>query len=719
MVGALMLRRAASSFPSSLSFRLFTGSCFDSSATVANPSPETSPGGLYGFPVLRTAKGFRRFVDEAIERSGELVSYISRLPPSGEIIRALDEISDTVCSVIDSAELCRNTHPDREFVEEANKASMRIFEHLHFLNTNQSLYDAVIRAEKGNALKTEEAQRAAHALRTDFEKGGIHLAADELEQASQLNIEIAHLGREFNENIMIDPGSLDIFPASRIPKHMHHCFKSVYRPIHKTMDGELEAKDIKKEKGFRVTTDPSTLSSILQFVSDAEVRKRAYITGNSVPHANHGVLNKLISARHKLAQIMGCKSYAEFAICSNMAASPDTVSSFLRNLSRIVRHKADEEFLSICNFKRKVCYEKNLDLEPWDESYFTSMMKSSSYDLDSSVIASYFPLSQCLEGLKIMVKSLFGATFKKVAFAPGEAWHPDVIKLSLHHPEEGELGFLYLDLYSRKGKYPGCAHFAIRGGRQISEMEYQLPIVALVCNFSTGTGSMTPRLNHCDLETLFHEFGHALHSLLSRTDYQHFSGTRVLLDFAETPSNLFEYYAWDYRVLKTFARHSLTGDVIPEKLVAAMNGARNMFAATELQRQIFYSMIDLTLFGEEAAASRDIVSVVSDLKKQYTCWKHADGTHWHTRFSHLINYGAGYYSYLYARCFASTIWKQVCCEDPLSPAVGAAIRSKLLRYGGAKDPANLLRDFVGGNILECYDSGVAPNVDSIREELDL
>ncbi|XP_039122984.1 mitochondrial intermediate peptidase, mitochondrial isoform X2 [Dioscorea cayenensis subsp. rotundata] len=632
----LMLRRAASAFPTSSSRRLFSGSCFDSTAPAAAASPDSSPGGLYGFPVLRTAKGFRRFVDDAIERSGELVSYVSLLPPSGEIIRALDEISDTVCAVIDSAELCRNTHPDREFVEEANKASMRIIEHLHFLNTNQSLYDAVKRAED-IPLLTDEAQRAAHALRTDFEKGGIHLPADKLERVNKLNVEIAHLGREFNENIMIDPGSLDIFPASRIPKHMHHCFKPIYQPIHKMTKGELKVEDIKKEKGFRVRTDPSMLSSLLQFVSDAEVRKQSYITGNSAPHANLGVLNKLISARHELAQ----------------------------------------------------------------------------------VIASYFPLSQCLEGLKIMVNSLFGATFHKVAFAAGESWHPDVIKLSLHHPQEGDLGFLYLDLYSRKGKYPGCAHFAIRGGRQISEKEYQLPIVALVCNFSTGTGSMAPRINHCDLETLFHEFGHALHSLLSRTDYQHFSGTRVLLDFAETPSNLFEYYARDYRVLKTFARHYVTGDAIPEKLVTVMNGARNMFAATELQRQIFYSMIDLTLFGEEAAASRDTVSVVSDLKRQYTSWKHADGTHWHTRFSHLINYGAGYYSYLYARCFASTIWQQVCCEDPLSPTVGAAIRSKLLQHGGAKDPANLLRDFAGDNILECCDGGVAPNITSLREELGL
>ncbi|URD98920.1 Peptidase family M3, partial [Musa troglodytarum] len=535
--------------------------------------------GLYGFGVLKTPEGFRRFVDEAIQKSGELVTYISQLPPSMEIIRAMDEISDTVCSVIDSAELCRNTHPDREYVEEANKASMRINEYLH-------------------------------------------------------------------------------------------------------------------------------------------VRKQAYIKGNSTPHANLIVLDKLIGARHELAQIMGCKSYAEFAIRPNMAASPDVAMCFLLNLSKSVRCKADEEFNIIREFKRQYLNQSGADLEAWDETYFTGMMKSSAYGLESSVLSSYFSLSGCLEGLKVLVQALFGATFYQVPMAPGESWHPDVVKLSLHHPQEGDLGFLYLDLYSRKGKYPGCAHFAVRGGRRASETEYQLPVVALVCNFVGSPVSSTSRLNHFDVETLFHEFGHALHSLLSRTDYQHFSGTRVVLDIAEIPSNLFEYYAWDYRVLKTFARHETTGDAIPEKLVKAMNDSRKRFSATELQRQIFYSLIDLKLFGAQNNDSMDTVSMVADLKQQHTSWNHVEGTHWHTRFSHLINYGAGYYSYLYARCFAATIWWDICHEDPLSPDTGTALREKFLKHGGAKDPVNLLKDFIGDGILSC-NGGSIPDVSSLCREMDL
>ncbi|XP_010919044.1 mitochondrial intermediate peptidase, mitochondrial isoform X2 [Elaeis guineensis] len=709
-------RRAAPRFFSffSPSRRLSVGSCFDATVAYGEGARDT---GLYGFPVLKTAKGFRRFVDDAIERSGELVSYVSQLPPSMEVIRVMDEISNTVCSVIDSAELCRNTHPDREYVEEANKASMRIHEYLHFLNTNYSLYNAVIKAELEGNLITEEAQRAAQTLRIDFEKGGIHLCAEKLERVNQLNMEIALLGRQFNENIITDPGFVDIFPASRIPKHMQPHFKPIYRPIPTASEESMDRQDRKKEKGFRIATDSSTLSSVLKWVSDAEVRKQSYIKGNSTPQANLDVLDKLISARHELAEIMGCKSYAEFAIRPNMAASPDVVMSFLLDLSKTVRKKADEEFKIIKDFKRRFCNERSADLEPWDEAYFTGMMKSSTYDLDSLVISSYFSLSQCLEGLKLLVESLFGATFHRIPVAPGESWHPDVVKLSLHHPQEGDLGFLYLDLYSRKGKYPGCAHFAIRGGRRVSETEYQLPIVALVCNFPGSPGSSTSRLNHWDVETLFHEFGHALHSLLSRTDYQHFSGTRVVLDLAETPSNLFEYYAWDYRVLRTFARHDTTGEVIPKKLVAAMNGARNMFVATEFQRQIFYSLMDLTLFGEQPATPRDTISVVADLKKQHTSWNHVEGTHWHTRFNHLINYGAGYYSYLYARCFAATIWQEICCEHPLSHCTGSAIRTKFLQHGGAKDPSDLLKELAGNSVIRNCSHGIVPDTSSLLKEI--
>ncbi|XP_078440153.1 zincin-like metalloproteases family protein isoform X2 [Wolffia australiana] len=570
-----------------------------------------------------------------------------------------------------------------------------------------NIYIAVLKAEKECAFPTKEAERMAHSLRVDFEKGGIHLCPRKLERVNQLNSEIALLSREFSENIMRYPGSVDVFPATRIPNNIQHIMKPIL------------PREKGKTKGFHITTDPATLSSILKWVPDPEVRRQAYIVGNSAPHANLDVIERLIAARHELSEIMGCKSYTEFATQANMASSPEIVHSFLVELSQIVRKKADEEFMAIRNLKRHETGETSGVLEPWDETYYTGILKSRTHDLDHSVVASYFPLQRCLDGLKSLVKSLFGATFYDVPLIPGESWHPSVVKLSLRHPDEGDLGFLYLDLYSRKGKYPGCAHFAIRGGRRLSAEEYQLPIVALVCNFSGSIGSANARLNHGELETLFHEFGHALHSLLSRTDYQHFSGTRVVFDFAETPANLFEYYAWDFRVLKTFARHYSTGDVIPEKLVKSLNSAKCTFAASELQRQIIYSLIDQALFGEQPSGKRDTISMINDLRRQHSCWNHEEGTHWHTRFTHLINYGAGYYSYLYAKCFASSIWKAVCREEPLSPAAGLLIRDKFLRHGGAREPAELLEELAGDQVLRRCSGGIVPDVSTLCEEMNL
>ncbi|XP_024039320.1 mitochondrial intermediate peptidase, mitochondrial isoform X1 [Citrus clementina] len=696
-------------------------SCYSDHSTTRHFYTRTSngvPTGLYGFDHLKSPNGFQRFVDDAIERSSELVNYISEMPSSVEIIRAMDEISDAVCSVVDSAELCRQTHPDREFVEEASKASMRISEYLHYLNTNHTLYDAVKKAELDGYLLPKEAHRAANHLRSDFEKGGIHLCADKLDRVNQLNMDIFQLCREFNQNIINDPGHVDIFPESRIPKHIHHLLKPICRLTSGPSRESLRSWDNKKEKGFRITTDSRTLQSILQCTSDDEVRKMVYIQGHSVPQANHEVLDLLVAARNELAQIMGYRSYAEFIVMPNMASSPEVVMSFLLEMSKMIKPKADEEFEAIKNFKRKSCGQKYVHLEPWDEAYYTAMMKSSTYNLDACVVASYFPLGQCIEGLKMLAESLFGVTFHSVPLAPGESWHPDVLKLSLQHPEEGEMGYLYLDLYSRAGKYTGCANFAIKGGRRLSETEYQLPVVALICNFP-GSHNLSVRLNHHEVETLFHEFGHALHSLLSRTDYQHFSGTRVALDFAETPSNLFEYYAWDYRVLRRFAKHYLTGEIIPEKLVKSMQGARDMFAATELQRQIFYALVDQTLFGERLGQTRDTSSIVADMKRQHTSWNHVEGTHWHIRFSHFINYGAGYYSYLYAKCFAATIWQKLCQEDPLSLTTGTTIRTKFLQHGGAKEPADMLNDLVGDGILRYCNGGIVPDITSFSDEVKL
>ena len=231
-------------------------------------------------------------------------------------------------------------------------------------------------------------------------------------------------------------------------------------------------------------------------------------------------------------------------------------------------------------------------------------------------------------------------------------------------------------------RYSHAAHFTLKCGRSLSHDSYQLPVVALVCNFAQGEGGAC-LLSHGEVETLFHEFGHALHSLLSRTDYQHLAGTRAALDYVGTPSNLFEYFAWDPHFLHRFAG-------VPLALVASMRRAKAMFAATDLQSQVVYAMSDQALFGPNPPTGRETEAVLRDIQNEHSTVRHVEGTHWQTRFSHLVGYGAGYYTYLYARCFAASIWQTHLAEDPLNAQAGAKLRDGMLRWGGAKDPAHLL-----------------------------
>lgn len=240
----------------------------------------------------------------------------------------------------------------------------------------------------------------------------------------------------------------------------------------------------------------------------------------------------------------------------------------------------------------------------WDVPYYMGMLKAQTHEIDSREIAAYFPLERCLEGLHGLCAELFGLQLAPAPLLPGEAWHPDVRKLALTRQEGGDpLGTIYFDLYPRRDKYASAAHFTVRCGKQLARgAGYQTPVVALVCNFSKAAPASPSLLTHAEVETLFHEFGHALHSLLSRTEFQHLAGTRAQLDFVETPSHLFEYFAWDYRFVRTFAKHYATHEPIPREMMAALRRSKNMFAAMDTQVRIscvwmLYDATDINVGG--------------------------------------------------------------------------------------------------------------------------
>uniref|UniRef100_A0A8K9XF72 Mitochondrial intermediate peptidase n=1 Tax=Oncorhynchus mykiss TaxID=8022 RepID=A0A8K9XF72_ONCMY len=300
-----------------------------------------------------------------------------------------------------------------------------------------------------------------------------------------------------------------------------------------------------------------------------------------------------------------------------------------------------------------------MELMPWDPPYFSGVLRAERYNIEPSLYSPYFSLGSCMEGLNSLFTKLYGVSIMSEHPSAGEVWNDDVRKLD--------------------------CHFTIRGGRQCQESgQYQLPVVVLMLSLPHPTKSAPTLLTPSMMENLFHEMGHAMHSMLGRTRYQHITGTRCATDFAEVPSILMEYFATDYRVVNQFARHYQTGQPLPQSMVARLCESKKVCGAADTQLQIFYSALDQMYHGKPQ--NRSTTDILKDMQHKFYGLPYTPNTAWQLRFSHLIGYGAKYYSYLMSRAVASMVWKQCFVQDPLNRDMGERYRREMLAHGGGKEP---------------------------------
>ncbi len=345
----------------------------------------------------------------------------------------------------------------------------------------------------------------------------------------------------------------------------------------------------------------------------------------------------------------------------------------------------------------------------------------------------YFPLRSAIEGLALLSERLFGVTLADAPLAPGEAWAPGVRKLAASHPEEGPLGCVYLDLRPRRRKFPGAAHFVIRAGRSGegggvggAGVPPRLARVALVASLgSTGEGEDDAHalLSHAEVELLFHEAGHALQSLLSRTSYQHLSGTRGAQDCVEAASTLLERFAWHPAALAAWARHPGSGEPIPAALVASLRAGRAAFAATDCLQQVALAATDLALHGAAGApprTAREAARAAAGALAAHTPWpaEPPGQPAGEARFGHVVGYGSTYYAYLYGCALSGAAWRALGLEEaPLERAAGARLWRHVLRPGGSAEPAEAFAALLGAHALRPLGGGWAPDADAALRDV--
>ncbi|XP_003414084.1 mitochondrial intermediate peptidase isoform X1 [Loxodonta africana] len=640
--------------------------------------------GLFGVPELSAPEGFHVAQEKALRKTEALMELVCKTPPGPKTVLIFDELSDSLCKVADLADFVKIAHPDPAFREAAEEACRCIGTMVEKLNTNVELYQSLQKLLADKKLVDSldpETRRVAELFMFDFEISGIHLDKEKRKRAVDLNVKILDLSSTFLMGTHI-PNKIG---KHLLPEHIRHHF---------TLDGE------------HVLVDGLHAEAPDDLVREAAYKIFLY------PNARQlNCLEELLSNRDLLAKLVGYSTFSHRALQGTIAQNPETVMQFLEKLSDKLSERTVRDFEMLRGMKMKL-NPHNAELMPWDPPYYSGVLRAERYNIEPSLYCPFFSLGACMEGLNVLFNQLFGISLYAEQPAKGEVWCEDVRKLAVVHEAEGLLGYIYCDFFQRADKPHQDCHFTIRGGRLKENGDYQLPVVVLMLNLPQSSRSSPTLLTPGMMENLFHEMGHAMHSMLGRTRYQHVTGTRCPTDFAEVPSILMEYFANDYRVVNQFARHYQTGQPLPKNMVSRLCESKKVCAAADTQLQVFYATLDQIYHGKHPLR-RSTTDILKETQEKFYGLPYVPDTAWQLRFSHLVGYGAKYYSYLMSRAVASMVWKECFLQDPFNRAVGERYRREMLAHGGGKEPMLMVQ----GMLQKC--PSIDDFVSALVSDLDL
>eukprot|EP00127_Corallochytrium_limacisporum_P000366 Clim_evm61s11 gene=Clim_evmTU61s11 len=634
--------------------------------------------GLFGIEHLTHPSGYAAYQREALATAARLIREIKTHGPSRATIDRFDELSDTICLVVDSCEFLRSRHPDPNHVRAAQDTWQSLHTYVTQLNVNQDLYNAMRAVQELPEFETWdfETRRTANLFVSDFEQSGIHLHGEDRNKVINLTDDINENSLLFGEQ-MDRPGPTLQIPVNKLKGIPNGIVNSFPRNGANVM----------------LPSDAATSDFILKWAADPEVRAAMYRAHFSSSDEDLAIMDRLLGARKDLATICGFNSYAEKVLTDTMAGEPSTVDDFLSTLASCIDDRVQDEMTMLQQLK--YAHERSTEaIQPWDRQYYSGIRKAQTANQGGMAAMEYFSLGTCMQGINTILQKVFGLTFRPELAAPGELWDDNVVKIAVEHDEEGLMGYIYCDLYSRPNVNIQPSHYTVRCSRLLPDGSYQIPIVCLVCNFRKPTYNRPPLLQISEVETLFHEMGHALHSMLARTKYHNVAGTRCKLDFVEIPSVMNENFAWDPRVLKQYALHYETGRPIPDHLITNLLDLRRIFAFSELEIQMIYGMMDQAFHNTNPPLGRTS-AVVANIQNTYGHVPYEPGTHTHMKFSHLYGYGASYYTYLWSKAYAAKIWNELFRDDPLSRKAGDTYRKEVLAYGGGKEPNEIAKAVLG------------------------
>lgn len=551
------------------------------------------------------------------------------------------------------------------------------------LGKRDDLYQAIkAYADTKPQLQGEQARLLERTMR-DYHRSGMDLSPEKRKELQSLEEQINKLGIEFNQNIANDD---TVIPFRK--EELKGLAPNVIASL--PTSGDL----------YLVPLSESLASAMLSYAENPETRHKFWLAyKRRGGQRNVEVLEKIIKLRWQDANLLGYKNIAEYETEPRMAKSAENVAKFYDDLRPIVRKKAQADWNEFLAAKRKDTHDAKAEFYPWDQSYYKNLLMKQKYAVDGQKVSEYFPMQSVIDGLFKTSSALYGISFKDVTADAAKLnlpiWQSDVKLYEVDDDTTHKvLGHIYMDLFPREGKYTHAACWGLRAHKIYNDGTEQLPLAALVCNFTKPTATTPSLLPHDEVETLFHEFGHGLHNLFSEAHYAYFAGTSVERDFVEAPSQMFENWVWDPGVLATFAKHYKTGQPLPKSLLDGMVKARTLGSGLETEHQIYYGIVDQT-YHTAPNGEIDTTKAGIDLINKIEQYQGQPGTMFQASFGHLIGYDAAYYGYQWSLVYAQDMFTRFEEKGLLNRDAGLYYRRKILARGGTMDASDMIRDYLG------------------------
>ncbi|MFW2440474.1 MAG: M3 family metallopeptidase [Arenicellales bacterium] len=599
-------------------------------------------------------------------------------------IAALDDAFYQVLNVSDRVDVIRETSQDAAMRDKALQASKKIQAWYVAAGFREDVYKTVAAyAETRPELEAEDAMLFKETLR-DYRRNGMALPDEKRQQLKELKTELNNMSLEFATNITDAKVTVE-FTADELAG-MPEDF--------------LSNKELKTVKGtYNVKANVSwQYIAVMQNASSEETRKKLVtIRSNRAKEKNIPLFTKMLKTRAQIAELLGYDSWADYRIEPKMAKNAKTAFDFEQRLVQGLQPKFDEEMAQLQKLKADETGNPDAKIMLWDMRYYKNILKKTEYQVDTSKLKVFFELDSVLEGMFSIFEEIF--SLRIAAVEPGYKWVDDLRLYAVTDAVTGDpLGLIYMDLFPRENKYGHFAQFGVTTGKLLNDGVYQRPVVALICNFPPATEDRPSLLKHSDVETLFHEFGHALHSVLTQTRYASFSGTSVPRDFVEAPSQMLENWVWDKDVLDRFAvDYRDPNRKIPADTLDKMEAARLATIGTWYRRQLSFGMLDLKLhMSTDQKDFDDFVKVSNDIMTEVYLAPPID-TAFVASFGHLGGgYDAGYYGYAWAEAISADL-ASVFEKSPgglMDKEVGIRLRDEIYAKGGSREIDESINTFL-------------------------